>query len=304
MTLHLLSPAKINLHLSILGRRPDGYHNLSMLMEKVSLFDELTLEEIPKGIELVDALPDVPQEKNLVFKAARLLQEVSGADRGVRIHLKKNIPMGGGLGGGSSNAATVLKGCNELWGLHWSVERLVPLAAKLGADVPFFLYEGPAKVAGIGDIITPLESLPKLWIIIINPGVSVPTPWAYSAWDDTRCQAPGETLRKGLTVENLNVREPRTFGGVLQALHNDFESVVIPEYPEIQKAKEVLEQVGARGVLMSGSGSSVFGLFETKEAREAAAKKIGGKPQGAQVFAVENVGAPGFEPGDGRIKIC
>ncbi len=295
-TLTLPSPAKINLHLSILGRRPDGYHNLFMLMEKVSLFDEIIFEKIPSEIELTNALPNVPTEKNLVYRAAKLLQEDTGTSLGVRIGLTKRIPMGGGLGGGSGNAATVLKGCNECWGLHLPVERLASLGAQLGADVPFFLYEGPAQVEGIGDLVTPLKSFPKLWIIIINPGVSVPTPWAYSAWDEKR-------VGNGLTVENRNVSRARTFGGVLQALHNDFEAVVMPEYPEIKKAKEVLQQAGAAGALMSGSGSAVFGLFETEEARDAAVKKIGRRRKW-QIFAVENVGAPGFEPGDGRIKIC
>jgi len=298
----LSSPAKINLHLTILGKRPDGYHDLSMLMEKVSLCDAIRLEMIPHGIEVSDTLGGdpparIPVEKNLVYRAAQTLAQVSDPCRGVppagvRIHLTKSIPMGGGLGGGSSNAATVLKALNTLWGLHHPVEKLIPLAAKLGADVPFFLVDGPAFVTGIGDLITPLGNLAKLWIIIINPGVSVPTPWAYQEWDASRCQvrlggmAPNEPGT--LTLQNLSVRQPRTFGEVLQALHNDFETVVFPKYPEIRRAKEALLKAGAQGALMSGSGSTVFGLFETKQARDASLGQIK-KEKDWKLWAVENL---------------
>ena len=279
--LKILSPAKINLCLHILGRRRDGYHNLSMLMEKVSLCDELTFEKIPSGIEVLSETLDVPVEENLVTKAARLFQEVCGTSCGVRIHLAKKIPMGGGLGGGSSDAAAVLKGLNELWGLHWPISKLAAVGVKLGADVPFFIYDGPAKVEGIGEQITPLKKFPKLWIILINPGVHVATPNAYNLWDQKE--------RMNLTQQNQSVRDSGTFEGVIQVLHNDFESVVIPEYPAIQMAKDTLLHAGASGALMSGSGSTVFGLFETKEKRDRALKKIKTEPKW-QVFAVENWG--------------
>ena len=194
--------------------------------------------------------------------------------------LTKKIPVGGGLGGGSSDAATVLKGLNTLWGLNWPVERLAKLGVQLGADVPFFLYDGPAKVEGIGDLITPLEKLPNLSIILINPGIHVATPWAYSTWDK-------KSKKRELTQENQSVRSLCTFAEVIQGLHNDFEEVVIPEYPEIQKVKEALTNAGAQGALMSGSGSTVFGLFKTVGARDWALEKIDKKPAW-QVFAVEN----------------
>ena len=296
----MISPAKINLHLSILDQRADGFHNLWMLMTKISLCDEIILEKIPTGIELVGSLPGVPLEKNLVYRATQSLLQVSDTcgvrPCGVRIHLSKKIPMGGGLGGGSSNAATVLKGCNALWGLKLPLEKLIALGTKLGADVPFFLVDGPAQVEGIGDCITPLENFPKLWIILINPCVAVPTPWAYSAWDTRKCQAPlgplpqrePGTFSKGLTVENRSVRCPRTFEEVVQVLHNDFEAVVVPKYPEIARAQKVLREVGASGVLMSGSGSTVFGLFETKRERDEAFEKLP-KIKNWQVWAVENI---------------
>ncbi|MDO8527992.1 MAG: 4-(cytidine 5'-diphospho)-2-C-methyl-D-erythritol kinase [Deltaproteobacteria bacterium] len=308
--LHLKAPAKINLSLHILGRRANGYHDLSMIMEKVSLCDEITLEKIDSGIELVTGpwpaprrsgslVPAVPgpKEENLAYKSAALLQNVSASSCasscGVRITLTKNIPMGGGLGGGSSDAATVLKGLNTLWNLNWPPQKLAEIGVKLGADVPFFIYDGPALVEGIGDEIKPLDKLPNLWIILVNPGVHVATPWAYSAWDNRRSvqnvSASSCEPGKNLTEKNQSVRSRHTLEEVIQVLHNDFESVVIPEYPEIQRVKEALLKAGALGALMSGSGSTVFGLFETKETRDNAVNKIEKKPEW-QVFAVDNWG--------------
>ncbi|MBI5299636.1 MAG: 4-(cytidine 5'-diphospho)-2-C-methyl-D-erythritol kinase [Deltaproteobacteria bacterium] len=312
-SLRFLSPAKINLSLRILNRREDDFHNLLMVMEKVSLFDEIFLEKIPTGIELTVHGPwsivPSPIEKNLAYRAAKILQEVSDTYRGVRIGLTKKIPMGGGLGGGSSNAATVLKGLNELWGLNLPPEKLVKIGVRLGADIPFFIYDGPALVGGIGDLIKPLKKIAKLWIILINPGVPVSTPWAYKTWDanasiEGRTKQPRSGVEgeaptalplegalpapmKRLTQENQNVRRLSTFEEVLQVLHNDFEDVIFPEFPEIQKAKETLVKAGARGTLMSGSGSTVFGLFETKPARDKAITKIR-KKAAWQVFTAEN----------------
>lgn len=282
-SLKLQAPAKINLHLSILGKREDGYHNLFMLMEKVSLYDEIHLEKISSGVELSEVGNrkwEIGKEQNLCFRAAKLIQKVSGSGYGVRIGLKKNIPVGAGLGGGSSNAATVLKGLNELWGLYWPLEKLAPLGLKLGADVPFFLHDGPAKVEGMGERITPVGNLPKLWIILINPGIDVSTPLAYWGWDKTK-------FRKELTLKNRSASVPRTFSEVTQILHNDFEEVVIPSYPEIQNAKDTLRGVKAKGTLMSGSGSTVFGLFQSQEERDRAMSALDRRPKW-NIFAVEN----------------
>ena len=251
-------------------------------MEKVSLFDELTFEKIPSGIEISCDNLDMPLEKNLIYKAAKLLQQEANVSYGARHRVTKKIPMGAGLGGGSSNAATVLKGLNQLWGLNWPLEKLAQLGVQLGADVPFFIYDGPAQIGGIGDQIKPLTKLPNLSIILVNPGVHVSTPWAYGAWDKRFDGNP-------LTPQNRSVTSARAFAEIVQELHNDFEAVVIPEHPEIQGAKEALKNVGAQGILMSGSGSTVFGIFETKDLRDRALGKIG-KREKWQVFAVENWG--------------
>ncbi|MDZ4224817.1 MAG: 4-(cytidine 5'-diphospho)-2-C-methyl-D-erythritol kinase, partial [bacterium] len=215
-------------------------------------------------------------------KAAKLLQQEANVSYGARHRVTKKIPMGAGLGGGSSNAATVLKGLNQLWGLNWPLEKLASLGVQLGADIPFFIYDGPAQIEGIGDKITSLTKLPNLAIILINPGIHVSTPWAYSAWDRRFGGNP-------LTPKNRSVTSARAFAKIVQELHNDFEAVVIPEHPEIQGAKEALKNAGSKGVLMSGSGSTVFGIFETKDLRDRALGKIE-KREKWQVFAVENWG--------------
>ena len=287
-SLTLRAPAKINLALHILVRREDGYHELAMLMEKISLCDEIRLEKTTSAIELVDTT-DIPPEKNLAFRAAKRLHEVSAASWGVRIQLAKKIPMGAGLGGGSSDAAAVLKGLNQIWELDWPVKKLSEIGVQLGADVPFFLSDGPALVRGIGERVIPQRQCPKLWIILIYPGVAIDTKWAYRAWDQN--QLALSEARQGrvevLTQGNQDVSLPRTFEELLEILHNDFEAVVFPKFPEIVAAKSALQQAGAPGTLMSGSGSSVFGLFETKEERERAVKKLTVSPRW-QVTTAEN----------------
>lgn len=283
----LKAPAKINLFLKILRRRADGYHDLFMLMEKLNLCDTITLEKTKGSVELARSLQGVPLEKNLCFKAASLLKKAAKTEKGARITLEKHIPMGGGLGGGSSDAAAVLKGLNELWGLDWPLNRLAEIGVKIGADVPFFLYEGPAFVEGIGDKITPLKRLPNLPIILINPGIHLSTPWAYQAWDEGNTSV----VRKGggnqLTQKNQSVRSGCDFGNVIAGLANDFEPVVFSKYPEMAEAKKALTKAGAAGALMSGSGSTLFGVFETEEVRNRAFEKLKGRPEW-KYFTAEN----------------
>lgn len=270
----LLAPAKINLSLYIFDRLENGYHNLCSIMEKVSLFDEIEIEKRNDGkIGFNDP-------KNLVFRAASALQAASGTKFGVDIQLTKKIPMGAGLGGGSSDAATVLTGLNQLWELEWPLDKLTQIGAKLGSDIPVFLENHPGLVEKSGEKVTFLPKLPTFWAILIYPGVHVATPWAYQALDEYRA-----TNR--LTVKNQHVSVPRTFGELLKILHNDFEEVVFGQHPEIRFAKETLGSVGAEGVLMSGSGSTVFGLFATEAKRDRALEKLEMKPSW-QCFKVEN----------------
>jgi 4-diphosphocytidyl-2-C-methyl-D-erythritol kinase len=282
----LSAPAKINTILRIVGRRPNGYHDLAMVMEKLNLKDELTLEAIPRGIELViDGESDsgMAAQGNLVWKTAAALSEATGVKRGVRIRLKKRIPVAAGLGGGSSDAATTLIGLNELWDIGWSDEQLAKLGARLGADVPFFCYEGTALVEGIGDRVVSIPKLPKMFILLINPGFAVSTKWVYNRYD-----ALSED-RELLTVEGGDVRLPRlfeTFRDVTVNLVNDLEGVTVSAYPELNEIKKYLAGAGAEGVLMAGSGPTVFGLFQDKEKRDIAAGNI--PKESWKVYATEN----------------
>jgi 4-diphosphocytidyl-2-C-methyl-D-erythritol kinase len=289
----LSAPAKINTILRIVGRRPNGYHDLAMVMEKLDLKDELTLEAIPEGIELeIDGESDsgMAAQGNLVWKAAAALSETAGIDRGVKIRLKKQIPVAAGLGGGSSDAASTLMGLNRLWDLDWSDEQLAKLGAKLGADVPFFCYEGTAIVEGIGDRIISIPKLPKLFILLINPGFAVSTKWVYDQYDALgEHPVSGIGHREQLTVDGGDVRLPRlfeTFRDVTANLVNDLEKATVPAYPELEEIKKYLTESGAEGVLMAGSGPTVFGLFQDKEKRDLAANNI---PKGSwKAFATEN----------------
>ncbi len=262
------APAKVNTVLRVVGRRPDGYHDLQMVMVPLTLCDELTLTSIPSGIELsIDGSSDTGMEgeKNLACRAARAMQAAAGISRGVRIDLIKKIPIAAGLGGGSSDAAAVLRGLNELWGLAWPSSKLAEIGASLGADVPFFCYVGPSYVEGTGDRVTPYESFPNLSFLLINPGFAVSTPWVYKQWD------------LQLTVEPAGARVRPLFQGVsdvLTSLHNDLERVTIPAHPEIEVIKAALMEAGASGALMSGSGPTVFGAFADVAARNVARERL------------------------------
>ncbi len=301
-SIKIFAPAKVNLVLRVLGRRPNGYHELFMVMEKLSFGDDLILEEAASGIELTqegDADSGMTSERNLAFRAAAAFKEATGERRGVKIHLKKRIPLAAGLGGGSSDAAAVLRGLNELWQKGFSPEELGGMGAKLGGDVPFFCHEGPAVAEGIGDIITAIPRLPNLFILLINPGFAVPTPWVYQEFDRIAEGVPllckegkgevdhnlphptspykGEGADLKLTVCNKGVSNGRlfeTFCGVTSNLENDLERVTIAEYPEIGEIKSFLVSHGASGSLMSGSGPTVFGIFEDEKTRDDALVKI------------------------------
>ena len=260
-TIKLLSPAKVNLILNVEGRRPDGYHDLDMVMAKISIYDEVSLSLKPESISLSCDNSDVPLgNENIAWKAARALIEAKKLETGVHIHIEKNIPMGGGLGGGSANAATVLKGLNSLTGDSASIDELMKIGLSLGADVPFFLFEGAvARAEGVGELLSPIDDLPELWMVLINPGVHIPTSAIFGQ------------LNLGLTKTGKNrriFRFNRDISKVVFSLHNDLELVTFKTYPDVEKAKGLLCKYGAAGALMSGSGSTVFGVYSDKRAAE------------------------------------
>ena len=263
MTLHLQAPAKVNFRLDVLRRRPDGYHDLRMIMQRIGLCDEIdiSLSETP-GIRVSCGKEGVPEGPgNIAWRAAALLLERSGREVGVEISITKNIPVAAGLGGGSSDGATVLMGVSQLLGLGLTEQELMEIGVTLGADVPFFIFRKTALAEGIGERLTAVEGVPAVWLVLVNPNVHVSTAWVY------------QNLQ--LTTERVAANMPlfyRTLDDICALLSNDLEPVTIGSFPVIGEIKAELVAAGARGALMSGSGPTVFGLFAgEEEARRAAA---------------------------------
>jgi 4-diphosphocytidyl-2-C-methyl-D-erythritol kinase len=266
--LRVRSFAKINLALAVPGRRPDGYHNIETVFQAIDLSDELEFRRSGKISLFCEGLPDVSEKDNIVWKAAFALAERTGERRGAAITLRKKIPSGAGLGGGSGNAAAALLGLRRFWNTDVSDEALYDIAAALGSDVPFFLMGGAALGKGRGEILTALPDFQPEHLAVIFPGISVSTASAYRA------------LNLGLTSVDY-VPKIQSFlslagdGSSWRAgMFNDFETAILPSYPEIAEAKSFLEKQGATSTLLSGSGSSVFGFFIDEESARAAAVAV------------------------------
>jgi 4-diphosphocytidyl-2-C-methyl-D-erythritol kinase len=269
----LPSFAKINWLLRAPGRRADGFHEIVTLLQTVSLADRLDFsrrEDDGRITLTCEGAPQIPlDETNLVLRAARALQERYGRKKGAEVHLSKKIAAGGGLGGGSSNAAMALLGLAELWDLPATAGELREIGAKLGADVPFFLWGGLALGTGVGTELETVPDLPAQFLVIVTPGVGVSTPEAYRALN-----ASPLTKKDALRILSVS-RQARAIAESFPAgLHNDFEKVVFLREPEIARVKEALEQSGASAALMSGSGSSVFGLFDNEAAQQRAVASL------------------------------
>jgi len=254
------APAKINLYLAIKGKRPDGFHDLETRMVKITLADRLRLARRDAGITLHCPGSDLPTgEGNLVYRAAKSFFTALGSDGGVDIVLEKRVPVAAGLGGGSSDAAAVLRGLNLLYGLRFSSGELVGLARPLGADVPFFVDECTAAWAtGIGDEIKAEAVSPSGWIVLVNPGFPVSTKWVYENFTLTTGGNP-YILGREFVHGNDACAGPGNL-----PLYNELEAVTIRKYPELGRIKDELLADGAHGALMSGSGPTVFGLFENE----------------------------------------
>ncbi len=252
-----LSPAKVNLILKVLSKRPDGYHNIYSIVDLVSLYDTISIEELDFDSILVkDDKGILPEgEPNTIYRAAKLFKDIYSIRQGVHIYVEKKIPIGSGLGGPSSNAATVLKALSALWKLPVSDEELMALGKEIGADVPLFLYGKPCIMEGIGDIITPLD-LPSLWYLIVYPEAPISTKEVYGK------------LKIVLTRDEKNIKLMGNFkniGDLAGSLENDFEQIGITMCPKIKTIEDRLNEAGALASLMSGSGSSVFGIFASKK---------------------------------------
>ncbi len=266
--LTLKSPAKINLFLEVLRKRDDGYHEIVSLIQAVDLCDEVILQRRKRGVVVACDHPDCPtDESNLTFKAASMLLEEEKIDEGVSIHINKKIPISAGLGGGSSNAAATLKGINQLFELELSDKKLHVLASRIGSDVPFFLYSGQALVKGRGEKIKPINMYRDYWLVLVCPHFEVSTRWAYQ---NVKISLTKE--RKELNLKSLE--NGFVFFKALRSFRNDLEEVVSKRHPVIQKIKEVLENSGALKSSMSGSGPTVYGVFDRKPQAEEVARKL------------------------------
>lgn len=260
MGLKIKAHAKINLTLDVLARRPDGYHEVEMVMQSIGLHDTLEIQPVPDQVSLtVSGIPVTDCEDNLIIKAAHLLQQQAGIQAGAKIHLHKEIPVAAGLAGGSTDAAATLRGLNEVWELGFSQEQLMTLASKLGADVPFCLLGGTAIARGIGEKLTPLPAAPHFGIILLKPAFGVSTAEVYGGLDINKL---GERPNTAALTEALQQGELQS---VALGLSNVLESVTLRRYPELQRIKELLLEAGCQGSLMSGSGPTLFGLTENQE---------------------------------------
>ncbi|MBQ4145802.1 MAG: 4-(cytidine 5'-diphospho)-2-C-methyl-D-erythritol kinase [Clostridia bacterium] len=259
--------AKINLAIDVIGKRENGYHDVEMIMQEIGLADKLELKLRKDGkITISTDVSFIPvNEENLAYRAAKVFFERLGRDEGVDIHIEKKIPMGAGLGGGSADAAGVLKGLNAMFGNPFEKSTLMELGTKLGADVPFCVMGGCALAAGIGEKLTPLPMPPVMKCVIAKPEPSVSTKWVYENLDYTQ-----KPIGLNVTAVAEAIKNGDMFG-LSQNAGNILENVTIPAYPVVGWIKQGLAEAGAVLSLMSGSGSAVFGLFENMEQAETGA---------------------------------
>ncbi len=276
------SPAKINLRLEIIGKRQDGYHELRTIFQKISLYDKLFTLKSEKGISIITDQPGLPAGKrNLVYRAAQLMIKRTGFQGGIHIQIEKKIPLGSGLGGGSSNAATTLKALNQLFNAKLNEKELMKMGEEIGADVPFFFLRGAAIGSGICEKLKEIK-LPELWYLLIYPNFEVSTAWAYRNY----------ILTKRKFQINLH-KLPKSPKEVSKILWNDLEEVVSKKFPQVLKMKEILYSVGAEGALMTGSGPTVFGIFSKEGGADEAYRKIEpiAKGKGWLVLSAHNIPA-------------
>jgi len=254
MRLNCISNTKVNIGLAFLGQREDGYHNISTIFQELSFGDSIHIEKINLGCQIFTNVDWVPSdESNTCFKAYKELKKKFPNCGGVSIQLNKKVPIGSGLGGGSANAAAVLKGINKLYNLGASIKQLEEIGFKIGADVPFFIKGKTQHGEGIGNVLTPISNTVKGSYLLIIPDISISTEWAYSS------------IKNQLNYEDNSAKFSSFLSGEYSSLkifENDFERIVIPAYPEIGAIKKNLLKFGARFASLSGSGSTVYGIFD------------------------------------------
>lgn len=302
------SYAKLNLYLLVLDRRRDNYHNLVTIFERISLYDKITLTLRPDNkIKVLSDSPHIPKDNaNLAWRSARLLQKAFNLKKGVDITIDKRIPVGSGMGGGSSNAATVLLGLNKIWGLKLTLRRLAGLAQRIGSDVPFFIYNCPfAQGTSRGERLEPLGALGKIkfWHILVVPGIKVSTPLIYKNWDKQEkvsiSSLPSGQLKIDERVRLTNhkddvkiltsVLKRKEFSLISGLLFNSLEQTTFKLYPQVKRIKERLSRFGLESVLMSGSGPTLFGIVASKKEALSFKRKLSAKNNSWRVFVAHTV---------------
>ena len=268
--MRLRALAKIHLGLDVLGKREDGYHELRMIMQTINMYDQLEIEVSQEpGIHISTNLPFIPtNENNLVYKAAKLLMDEFQITQGVRVELQKFIPVAAGMAGGSSDAAAAMIGVNRLFGLGLSVKELMERGVKIGADVPYCLLRGTALAEGIGDKLRSLPACPGCYVLIGKPGISVSTKFVYENLhaDQLKDHPNIDRMLEAIQWHNLYK--------LADLMGNVLETVTIPKYPVIQEIKDHMKEHGALNAMMSGSGPTVFGLFDDKRTAEQACEAL------------------------------
>lgn len=276
--------AKINLALDVVGRLENGYHLVKMIMQTVGIYDELTFEKTEGEISISTNCGELPLDQgNLIYKAVLLMKETYGIRGGVRVHLEKNIPIAAGMAGGSTDAAAALKAMNDLYGLDLSTQELMQIGVKIGADVPYCILGGTALSEGIGEILTPLKKAPRCVLLVAKPGINVSTKEVYQRLDSKEIPAHPDVDGMVIAIAEGNL------SGIAERLGNVLETVTVELHPIISQIKKVMLEEGALGSLMSGSGPTVFGIFETEEQAQKAMKAIEEQGLSKQVFVTEFV---------------
>lgn len=273
---------KINLGLDVLSKRPDGYHELKMVMQTVGIYDVLTFQKNEGSIRISTDHKELPEDKgNLIYQAAELIRETYGISEGVTITLQKNIPIAAGMAGGSSDAAVVFHGMNELFGLSMSLSDMKKLGVRIGADVPYCIMGGSALSEGIGEILTPLPAPPKAHLLIVKPDINVSTGFVFKNLQvDT---LPFHPDIDGM-VRSLKEGDLR---GITDRMGNVLETVTMKRYPVIGRIKEEMINQGAENALMSGSGPTVFGIYREEETAKKAERIIEKQGYAKQIFVTE-----------------
>lgn len=273
--LHKKSPCKVNLILNILGKRADGFHELETVMQPVAICDEMTFERAGAGVQLTCTQAELPTDsRNLVHRAATSFLAAANIPDGVRIHLQKHLPLAGGIGGGSANAAVTFSALNELFGAPLPLEKLHELAAALGSDVPFFLYDRPALATGRGEKVQTLEHFPALRgkaFFLAHPGFGISTPWSYQNLARFPAALNG---RAGRAQRLISLLQGGDLKSAAAELYNSLEAPAFDKYPVLSLYQEFLREQGALVALMSGSGSTTFAIAEDLAAAETLAEKF------------------------------